>query len=67
MPRVRNRSEICPYFWCKNYREILLNLETGQPIKVVLPEGCTNKRACMEEMRDKARLAPFEDGKTRMR
>lgn len=65
MPRVRSRGENCPY--CGWRREVLVNLDTQQPMNAKLPQGCKYGRKCIEEVRDKALLAPFEDGKMRRR
>jgi hypothetical protein len=66
MPRMRNRTEPCPY--CNARREITVNLDTNQPTQAEIPGECIrNHQACVEEMRDKALLAPFADGKARLR
>jgi len=62
---MRNRGETCPY--CHAYREVTINLDTNQPTGAKLPQGCLYARKCIEEVRDKALLAPFEDGKMRRR
>lgn len=65
--RYRNRTEDCPY--CGHKREIEVNLDTQQPVRALIPTAphCTRGWKCIEEMRDKALLAPFADGKTRLR
>ena len=66
MPAFRNRTEDCPY--CGGKREITLNMDEKMPTRAEIPASCfRNHQACVEEMRDKALLAPFADGKTRMR
>lgn len=71
MPRMRNRGETCPY--CGKHREVTVNLDENHVVSAILPglgglSFCTKgDTSCIEEMRDKALLAPFADGKTRVR
>lgn len=71
MPRMRNRAETCPY--CNKRREVTVDLDEQHATSAVLPglngtSFCIKGDAsCIEEMRDKALLAPFADGKTRTR
>lgn len=71
MPRMRNRAEICPY--CGKRREVTVNLDEQVATAAVLPglggvSFCIKgDQSCVEEMRDKALLSPFADGKTRLR
>lgn len=71
MSNMRNRGETCPY--CLKRREVTVNLDTGFVVSAVLPgQGQTSfcikgDRSCVEEMRDKTCLAPFSDGKMRVR
>lgn len=66
MPRFRNRAETCPY--CHGRREVTVNLDEQAPTRAEIPGECIrDHQKCVEEMRDKALLAPFADGKTRLR
>lgn len=71
MPNMRNRGETCPY--CHKHREVTVNLDEKHAVSAVLPglngtSFCIKGDAsCIEEMRDKALLAPFADGKMRVR
>lgn len=71
MPNMRNRTETCPY--CGKRREVTVNLDERHATAAVLPgmNGVSfcikGDQTCIEEMRDKALLAPFADGKTRLR
>jgi len=67
MPQMRNRGEICPY--CRVHRDVTVNLETKEVFRLALPHGCLYRfpPRCVEEMRDKALLEPFADGKVRVR
>lgn len=71
MPRMRNRGEVCPY--CNRPREVTVNLDTEEAVSAILPglgsmSFCIKgDRSCIEELRDKALLSPFADGKTRVR
>jgi hypothetical protein len=66
MPKMRNRTETCSY--CHMRRGVTVNLETKEVVSVEMPMvNCLYGQKCVEEMRDKALLAPFEDGKVRLR
>jgi hypothetical protein len=71
MARFRNRCETCPY--CHKRREVTVNLDEKHAVAAILPgmNGASfcikGDTSCIEEMRDKALLAPFADGKTRVR
>lgn len=71
MPNMRNRGETCPY--CGKYREVTVNLDDQSVPAATLPglggvSFCIKGDvSCIEEMRDKALLAPFADGKMRKR
>ena len=67
MPKLRNRTETCPY--CHMRRGVTVNLETEEVVSVETPmvQCLYGYPKCVEELRDKALLAPFEDGKTRHR
>jgi hypothetical protein len=62
---MRNRAETCPY--CHKRREVTVNLDSKQVTVVLMSPTCRYGAKCMEEVRDKALLAPFEDGKVRQR
>lgn len=62
---MRNRTEECPY--CHKRRGITVNLETEQVWEIDLPIDCLYGWKCIEEIREKALLAPFADGKVRRR
>jgi hypothetical protein len=61
----RNRAETCPY--CRGYRAVDINLGEMLVLRAYLPPNCKYGYSCIQEIRDKALLVPFEDGKTRTR
>lgn len=66
MARVRSREQLCPDCHCK--RSVIVNLDNRTVITGSIPPQCIHGMMdCMTEMRDKALLAPFEDGKVRTR
>lgn len=66
MARYRNRTELCPYCHCT--RSCTINLDIGMVTALTLPRPqCKYGGSCVAEVRDKALLEPFEDGKVRTR
>ena len=66
MPRMRNREEICGL--CKGQRSVTINLDDDSVYACNISKTCIrNPAECMQDVRDKARLGPYEDGKTRIR
>lgn len=65
MPRMRDRGEQCPY--CYGQRGVTVNLDEKLAVSARLPKCCLYGAKCIEELRDKALLAPFEEGKVRLR
>lgn len=64
MPQCRVRGEQCPQ--CKGTINVMVNLDERLVMKASVPMSCNGDPIkCIENTRDKALLAPFEDGKTR--
>lgn len=64
MPRCRVRGEQCPR--CKLSVNVMVDLDMRAVMQAHVPMGCIGDPIkCIENVRDKALLAPFEDGKTR--